>query len=193
MAVVPDEKIEAVDARYRTLQQQMTTTAGGGQEYVKISREYAELGPVVQAIETLRKARGDVTDAEQMLKDPSLDAFGEVIWHKPLSPQDRFYPAGFSTRRHLFGNLYTPMGGAAVRGDQRVGGMLSGGNMEKVILGDAGPPAVAGASLYQVLQHFTWNFRPDTGYVEGTFIHPATKQETAFRGALLQKRGWTSG
>ena len=126
-------------------------------------------------------------------KDPGLDAFGEVIWHKPLSPQDRYYPNGFSTRRHLFGNLYTPGVGAAVRGDQRVGGMLSGGNMDKIVLGDSGLSLVAGMPGHQVLQHFAWNFRPDTGYVEGTFIHPATKQETAFRGALLQKRGWTSG
>ena len=126
-------------------------------------------------------------------KDPGLDAFGEVIWHKPLSPQDRYYPTGFSTRRHLFGNLYTPGVGAAVRGDQRVGGMLSGGNMDKIVLGDSGLSLVAGMPGHQVLQHFAWNFRPDTGYVEGTFIHPATKQETAFRGALLQKRGWTSG
>ena len=126
-------------------------------------------------------------------KDPGLDAFGEVIWHKPLSPQDRYYPNGFSTRRHLFGNLYTPGIGGAVRGDQRIGGMLSGGNMDKVVLGDSGMSLVAGMPGHQVLQHFAWNFRPDTGYVEGTFIHPATKQETAFRGALLQKRGWTSG
>lgn len=126
-------------------------------------------------------------------KDPGLDAFGEVVWHKPLSPQDRYYPNGFSTRRHLFGNLYTPGGGAAVRGDQRIGGMLSGGNMDKVVLGDSGMSLVAGMPGHQVLQQFAWNFRPDTGYVEGTFIHPATKQETAFRGALLQKRGWTSG
>ena len=126
-------------------------------------------------------------------KDPGLDAFGEVIWHKPLSPQDRYYPNGFSTRRHLFGNLYTPGVGGAVRGDQRIGGMLNGGNLDKVVLGDSGLPMTAGMPGHQVLQHFAWNFRPDTGYVEGTFIHPATKQETAFRGALLQKRGWTSG
>jgi len=126
-------------------------------------------------------------------KDPNLDAFGEVIWHKPLSPQDRFYPSGFSTRRHLFGNLYTPVGGGALRGGQRIGGMLSGGNLDKVVLGDSGMSLAAGMPGHQVLQHFAWSFRPDTGYVEGTFIHPATRQETTFRGALLQKRGWTSG
>lgn len=124
-------------------------------------------------------------------KDPNLDAFGEVIWHKPLSPQDRYYPGGFSTRRHLFGNLYTPTGMAS-SGGRDIGGMLSGGNLDKVVLGES-RFAAASSPLPRTLQRFTWNFRPETGYVEGTFIHPATQQETAFRGALLQKRGWTSG
>ncbi|MEN9572297.1 MAG: Serine/threonine-protein kinase AfsK [Verrucomicrobiota bacterium] len=119
-------------------------------------------------------------------KDPSLDAFGEVIWHKPLTPQDRYYPAGFSTRRHLFGNLYTPMAKAS-SGDRTIGGMLSGGNLDKVVLGNSGSP------LNLTVQQFTWNFRPDSGFVGGSFIHPTTKEETTFRGALLQKRGWTSG
>lgn len=124
-------------------------------------------------------------------KDPNLDAFGEVIWHKPLSPQDRYYPAGFSTRRHLFGNLYTPTG-LASSGGRDIGGMLSGGNLDKVVLGDSRFAATSSPGP-RTLQRFTWNFRPETGYVEGTFTHPATQQETAFRGALLQKRGWTSG
>lgn len=124
-------------------------------------------------------------------KDPNLDAFGEVLWHKPLSPQDRYYPGGFSTRRHLFGNLYTPTGMAS-SGGRDIGGMLSGGNLDKVVLGES-RFAAASSPLPRRLQRFTWNFRPETGYVEGTFIHPATQQETAFRGALLQKRGWTSG
>ena len=121
-------------------------------------------------------------------KDPNLDAFGEVIWHKPLAPQDRYYPGGFSTRRHLFGNLYSPGSGNS-DGPRATGGMLSGGDMPKVILGTSGLPY---AGVVQ-LARFNWNFRPETGFVEGSFIHPATQQETAFRGALLQKRGWTSG
>lgn len=121
-------------------------------------------------------------------KDPNLDAFGEVIWHKPLAPQDRYYPAGFSTRRHLFGNLYAPTSQSS-NGQRAIGGMLSGGDMAKVILGNSGLPYASSTQLAR----FQWNFRPETGFVEGSFVHPATQQETAFRGALLQKRGWTSG
>ncbi|MFA6544283.1 MAG: Ig-like domain-containing protein, partial [Limisphaerales bacterium] len=141
----------------------------------------------------LAGGRGMLLGWITMTNNARLDAFGEVIWHKPLAPQDRYYPYGFSTRRHLFGTLYTPTGGAAISGDRRIGGMLSGGNLDKIVLGDSGLPMTASSPIYQTLQHFAWNFRPDTGFVEGTFIHPTTKQETAFRGALLQKVGWTSG
>ncbi len=77
-------------------------------------------------------------------------------------------------------------------GDRRTPGVLSGGDLDKVVLGEAGTSA-PGATVLHAIHQFHWNFRPDTGYVEGTFIHPATRQETTFRGALLQKVGWTSG
>lgn len=120
-----------------------------------------------------------------------LDAFGEVIWHKPLSPQDRYYPSGFSTRRHLFGSAYAPVARTTAGGRDTVG-MLSGGNLEKVILG-AGGALPATAPAFETWQNFRWQLRPETGFVEGTFTHPATRQETAFRGAFLPKVGWTSG
>lgn len=141
----------------------------------------------------LAGGRGMVLGWITLTNHAQLDAYGEVIWHKPLAPQDRYYPGGFSTRRHLFGTRYTPTGTAALSGDRRIGGMLSGGNLDKVVLGDPGPAAAPGSPQFQALQRFSWNFRPDTGYVEGTFTHPVTQQETTFRGALLQKVGWTSG
>ena len=134
----------------------------------------------------LAGGRGMILGWITVSKDPNLDAFGEVIWHKPLAPQDRYYPGGFSTRRHLFGNLYTPTTKGS-SGGRAIGGMLSGGDLDKVVLGNNG------TSLNLTVQQFNWNFRPDSGFVEGSFIHPTTKQETSFRAALLQKRGWTSG
>ena len=74
MAVVPDDKLEAVVARHRAIELQLTTQAGGGPEYVRLTKEYAELGPVVAAIEALRKARADVAGAEELMADASLDA-----------------------------------------------------------------------------------------------------------------------
>ena len=140
----------------------------------------------------LAGGRGMVLGWITLTNHAKLDAYGEIIWHKPLAPQDRYYPGGFSTRRHLFGTRYTPTGTAALSGDRRIGGMLSGGNLDKVVLGDTAPSNLGSPQL-QTVQRFTWSFRPDTGYVEGTFVHPATGQETIFRGALLQKVGWTSG
>ncbi|NBV25375.1 MAG: hypothetical protein EBS05_26110, partial [Proteobacteria bacterium] len=140
----------------------------------------------------LAGGRGMLLGWVTVSQDPNLDAFGEIIWHKPLTPQDRYYPGGFSSRRLLFGNLYTPTGTATSSG-RSIEGMLRGGNLDKIVLGHGGVPLTPGSANFDTLARFTWNFRPDTGYVDGTFIHPLTHQETAFRGALLQKRGWTSG
>ncbi len=74
MAVVPDDKLEAVVARYRALELQLSSGGGRGPEFVKASKEYAELGPLVQAIDTLRKTRADVAGAAEMMADASLDA-----------------------------------------------------------------------------------------------------------------------
>ncbi|NDB76731.1 MAG: hypothetical protein EB141_14010 [Verrucomicrobia bacterium] len=135
----------------------------------------------------LAGGRGMLLGWVTVSQDPNLDAFGELIWHKPLTPQDRYYPGGFSSRRLLFGNLYTPTGTATSSG-RSIEGMLRGGNLDKIVLGHGGVPLTPGSANFDTLARFTWNFRPDTGYVDGTFIHPLTHQETAFRGALLQKR-----
>ncbi len=73
MATVPEDKLDAVVARYRSIEQQLASGGGGGPEFVKVSKEYADLGPIVQAIESLRKARADVAGAAEMMADPSLD------------------------------------------------------------------------------------------------------------------------
>ena len=74
MAVVPEEKLDAVVARYRAIEQHLNTMSGGGPEYVKLTKEYADLSQVVVAIEALRKERAGVAGAEEMTNDSSLDA-----------------------------------------------------------------------------------------------------------------------
>lgn len=42
--------------------------------YVKLSRDYAELEPIVHSIRELRKAEADLEGAEALLADPESDA-----------------------------------------------------------------------------------------------------------------------
>lgn len=46
----------------------------GGGEFQKISREYADLGPLVETIRDYQSAQKALKDTEQMLADPALDA-----------------------------------------------------------------------------------------------------------------------
>lgn len=43
-------------------------------EFTKMSKEYAELTPVVEAVNALRNAQAEMTECEQMLADPDCDA-----------------------------------------------------------------------------------------------------------------------
>src|ERR1051325_10961160 len=90
-AHISDETLEAVVARYRGLEQQLSTAAGGGEAFVKLSKEYAELGPLIAGIEELRKARGDVAGAEELLADPATDAEMRALAEREL----------FAAKKHL--------------------------------------------------------------------------------------------
>ncbi len=70
-----DEKLDRVAARYEELAAMMAE--GGSQnpgEFAAMSREYAELTPVVGAIGEMRQIEGEISDLESLLSDPDTDA-----------------------------------------------------------------------------------------------------------------------
>jgi len=71
--VIGDEQIERILKRRAELEAQM---AEGGErgDFAQLSREYAELSPVAATAETLRQARDEAGDLEQLLADPETDA-----------------------------------------------------------------------------------------------------------------------
>ena len=46
----------------------------GTEAYVKLSREFSELGPVIEAIKTYRATGAEIADLDAMMADPSTDA-----------------------------------------------------------------------------------------------------------------------
>ncbi len=46
----------------------------GTEAYVKLSREFSDLGPVIDAIKTYRATAAEITDLDAMIADPSTDA-----------------------------------------------------------------------------------------------------------------------
>ncbi len=65
-----EEKLARVSSRFDELGAVLSRAeAGSSEEFVRLSKEYAELAPVVQAIEDLDKARSECRDLEELAED----------------------------------------------------------------------------------------------------------------------------
>jgi len=74
--MVAADKLDQILARFEFLEAKMSTGLSGA-EIATLSREYAELRPVVETIHGYRRIVSDITDAEAMLKDPEMRALAE--------------------------------------------------------------------------------------------------------------------
>src|ERR1700689_4387689 len=71
--MLPDQKLNALVIRHATLERELAS-ALPSETYVKLSREFAELAPVVEAVKSYRAARHELEGVESMIEDPSIDA-----------------------------------------------------------------------------------------------------------------------
>lgn len=73
MAQLPEDKLDQLVERWNAVQAQLSS--GPDQDvFVKLSKEFAELDPVVAAITALRDTKQEKSDLEAMLSDPDTDA-----------------------------------------------------------------------------------------------------------------------
>jgi peptide chain release factor 1 len=72
MTTIPADKLDKLVARWLTVQG--TLASGTDQEtYVRLSREFAELDPIVATITALRSAMREQGDLQQLVDDPASD------------------------------------------------------------------------------------------------------------------------
>jgi peptide chain release factor 1 len=70
-----EPKLDKLVTRHKELGEAMATMGGPSpKEFVRLSKEYAELTPVVDCIAALRKARSEAADLEALVADASNDA-----------------------------------------------------------------------------------------------------------------------
>ena len=70
-----NEKLDRVAKRYDEIAALMASEGPkDAQSFAKLSKDYSDLGPVVDAIRALRSAEREATDLQQLLSDPSADA-----------------------------------------------------------------------------------------------------------------------
>src|SRR5215469_1449706 len=70
-------KLDQVVARHAELQAALSAGTLDSQKFVAASKEYADLGPLVDAVNEWRRAEQELKDAEAMASDPDMKAMAE--------------------------------------------------------------------------------------------------------------------
>jgi peptide chain release factor 1 len=73
MSSIPEDKLEKMVERWQSVQEDLNRGGLSQQAFARLSKEFAELSPVVSAIEALRKAEQEEADLDQMIADPGSD------------------------------------------------------------------------------------------------------------------------
>src|SRR3984893_1670520 len=71
--MLPEQKLDALLARHRMIESELASQVTPT-TYVRLSREFSELGPVVDAIKAYREVVDELAGLEAMLQDASTDA-----------------------------------------------------------------------------------------------------------------------
>ena len=71
--MLPDQKLNALVARHTTLERDLSA-ALPPETFVKLSREFAELAPVVEAVKSYRAAQHELDGLTSLIADPATDA-----------------------------------------------------------------------------------------------------------------------
>src|SRR6201998_2980863 len=70
--MLPDQKLNALVARHAVLERELAA-AVPPETYVKLSREFAELAPVVEAVKSYRAAEHELEGVTSLIADPATD------------------------------------------------------------------------------------------------------------------------
>jgi peptide chain release factor 1 len=71
--MIPEAKLSRLVDRFHAVEAELASGTAG-ESYVKLSKEHAELAPVIGAIDAYRTADKELKDTELLIKDPSSDA-----------------------------------------------------------------------------------------------------------------------
>jgi peptide chain release factor 1 len=71
--MLPEQKLDALIARHHAVESELASQVPPA-TYVRLSREFAELGPIVEAIKAYRSVVGEVAGLAALIDDPAIDA-----------------------------------------------------------------------------------------------------------------------
>jgi peptide chain release factor 1 len=76
--MLPEQKLDALVTRHSALERDLSA-ALPTETFVKLSREFAELAPVVEAVKAYRTAKRELDDLTGLIEDPTTDSEMRVI------------------------------------------------------------------------------------------------------------------
>jgi peptide chain release factor 1 len=71
--MLPEQKLDALVARHAALEGELASQTAA-EMYVKLSREFAELAPLVETVKRYREVTREIGDLDALIGDPGLDA-----------------------------------------------------------------------------------------------------------------------
>jgi peptide chain release factor 1 len=71
--MLPEQKLDALLARHQAVEAELASQVPPD-TYVKLSREFSELGPIVDAVKTYRGVTAEIDGLDALLADPATDA-----------------------------------------------------------------------------------------------------------------------
>jgi peptide chain release factor 1 len=87
MTTIPAQKLDRLVSRWETVQG--TLASGADQEtYVRLSREFAELDPIVATINALRSALREREGLQHLIDDPASEADVAALAEEEIGPLD---------------------------------------------------------------------------------------------------------
>jgi peptide chain release factor 1 len=86
---LPQHRIDALLSRHALVESELATNLSRD-DYVKLSREFSELGPVIEAIKAYRTVSTEIADLDALIADPSTDAeMRKLVENEKLGLQAR--------------------------------------------------------------------------------------------------------
>src|SRR6266540_4043115 len=71
--MLPEQKLDALVTRHRAIEHELASPLEP-ETYVKLSREFAELAPIVETVKVYRGIVAEIAGLQAMLEDPATDA-----------------------------------------------------------------------------------------------------------------------
>ena len=70
--MLPEAKLDILLAHHASLEAELLGQVNS-EKYVQITRELAELNPLIEGVKAYRAARAEISDTESLIADPSVD------------------------------------------------------------------------------------------------------------------------